>query len=172
MNPNVLLEAQALYVTGMCKDVNKTKINLEAFQDNIDKAVKNAGPIFCDSLNGKIIGFPETFTELTHVKDYKTKVLDQTGIAGMAVAVNAKSYSVNFPKPEMGYPKESLDIYELGTERIIIPEEKVMESMSKVRNSYQSREEVCYIMTTSTLENNEKTTKTSLNHCTGIQTKS
>ena len=155
------MEAQALTVDGMCRDVNKKADNLEVFQDNIDKAVSNAGSIFCDTLNGKIIGFPETVTQLSVLKDYKSKVLDQTGIDGMAVAVNAKSYSVNFPKPEMGYPKGFLDIYELGSERMIKPEEKVLETMSKVRNSYQSKEELCYIMTTSTIKPTEKETKTS-----------
>ena len=90
----MLMEVQALTVDGMCRDVNKKTDNLEVFQDNIDKAVSNAGPIFCDKLNGKIISFPETFTQLSALNalnamnDYKSKVLDQTGIDGMAVAVN------------------------------------------------------------------------------------
>ena len=69
---------QALSVNGLCMDLNKGRANFEAFQDNIDKAVKNAGSIFCDTLNGKIVGFPETETKLFNLKDYKSNVLEQT----------------------------------------------------------------------------------------------
>ena len=81
-------------VKGMCRDVNKTIVNMEAFQDNIDKAVKNAGAIFCDTLNGEIIGFPKTETKLSDLKGYKSKVLEQTELENMAIIVNAKSYSI------------------------------------------------------------------------------
>ena len=52
--------------------------------------------------------------------------------------------------PEMGSPKGVLDIYEIGSERLLRPEERIMDFMSPIRNSYQSREELCYIMTTKT----------------------
>ena len=132
----------------MCRDVNKTDIILEAFQDNIDKEANNAGSIFCDTMNGKMISFPESMNQLSDIIDYKTKVMVQANLDEMAIAVNAKSYSVNPPKPEIGFPEGYLDIYEIGTDRLIMAEDEVLESLSKVHNSYQSREELCYIMTT------------------------
>ena len=43
-NPNLLLAAQTLSVTGMCQALNKTDIIIEAFQDNIDKEAKGRLP--------------------------------------------------------------------------------------------------------------------------------
>ena len=129
-------------MAGMCRSVNQTTSNLELFQDNIDKEAKNAGSIFCDTLNGKMISFPESISQLSDLMDYKTKVMAQTNLDSMAVAINAKSYSVNPPKPEMTYPDGYLDIYEIGTERKIVPDEEVLNTLSKNKNSYQSREEL------------------------------
>ena len=81
--------------------------------------------------------------------EYKTNVMAQTNLDSMAVAINAKSYSVNPPKPEMTYPDGYLDIYEIGTERKIVPDEEVLNTLSTNKNSYKSREELCYILTTS-----------------------
>ena len=146
-NPNIFLAAQALSVDGMCREVNKTETILEAFQDNIDKEAKNAGSIFCDTMNGRMISFPESMNDLTAIVDYKTKVMAQANLNVMEVAVNAKSYSVNLPKPEIGFPEGYLDIYEIGTDRLIEADDQVLEYLSTVHNSYQSREELCYIMT-------------------------
>ena len=62
---------------GMCRDVNKTNVLLEAFQDNIDKEAKNAGSIFCDTLNGKMISFPESMNQLSEIINYKTKLMEK-----------------------------------------------------------------------------------------------
>ena len=40
-----MLEAQALSLDGMCRDASKSNVNLEVFQDNIDKAVDNESNI-------------------------------------------------------------------------------------------------------------------------------
>ena len=129
-----------------------TNVLLEAFQDNIDKEAKNAGSIFCDTLNGKMISFPESMNQLSEIIEYKTKLMEKTSLDEMEVAVNAKSYSVNPPKPEMGFPEGYLDISEIGSERLILPEDKVLGFLSEVKNSCQSREELCYIMTTTGME--------------------
>ena len=140
----------------MCKAVNESKLNLELFQDNKDKEAKNAGSIFCDTLNGRMISFPETMDQLSVLIDYKTKVMDKTSLDSMAVAISAKSYSVNPPKPEMTYPDGYLDIYEIGSERQIVPEEQVLDTISKNKNSFQSREELCYILTTTATNNGKE----------------
>ena len=150
----MFLSSQALSVDGMCKAVNKTGTILEAFQDNIDKEAKNAGSIFCDTMNGRMISFPETLSQLSEIIDYESEIMANANLDVLAAAVNAKSYSVNPPKPEIGFPEGYLDIYEIGTDRLIVADDEVLESLSKVKNSYQSREELCYIMTT-TLSNDE-----------------
>ena len=58
----------------LCKSkVENTKI-LEAFQDNIDKEVKEAGAIFCEPLNGRLIEFPKTLDELQKVNAFNMKI--------------------------------------------------------------------------------------------------
>jgi virulence-associated protein VagC len=49
----------------------------------------------------------------------------------MKVDINAKSYSVNPPKPEMGFPEGYLDIHKIGSERLILPEDKVLGFLSE-----------------------------------------
>ena len=48
----------------LCKGVAVSEKIFEAFQDNMEKEAIAAGPIFCDSLNGKLIAFPKTLEEL------------------------------------------------------------------------------------------------------------
>ena len=39
--------------------------------------------------------------------------MEKTSLDEIEVAVNEKSYSVNPPNPDMGFPKGYLDIYEI-----------------------------------------------------------
>ena len=48
----------------MCKSSGGNKKIMEAFQDNMKKEAIDAGPIFCESLNGKLLEIPETLEEL------------------------------------------------------------------------------------------------------------
>ena len=61
--------------TSLCKGTTTNTQILETFQDNMDKEVKAAGPIFCEPLNGKLIGFPETMDEFKEILDFKTKFM-------------------------------------------------------------------------------------------------
>ena len=91
--PNILMEARALTIDGVCKTPGSKYVKLEAFQDNIGKRAKEAAFLFCESLNGEIVGFPESYSELSHINDYKSKLMNTIGVDEMEIIVNGKSYS-------------------------------------------------------------------------------
>ena len=97
----------------MCRNVNKKYLKLEAFQDNIDKEAKHAGSIFCDTLNGKMLGFPNTMTELSDIIDYKEELMALTSLDDLEITINSKSYSQENPWPEIEYSEGYLDMYEM-----------------------------------------------------------
>ena len=109
-NSNFINWGRALSKDFICK-TSKTNVVLEAFQDNVEKEAQNAGAIFCDTLNGKMISFPESRDNLLDLISYKTRVMDQTIVDEIAITLNAKSYSLPLPKPYMGFSREYLDIY-------------------------------------------------------------
>ena len=150
-----VLETQALDPEGMCKGANERSEIIEAFQDNVDKEARQAGPIYCDTLNGKIIGFPGSVTQLSDLVEFKNKFMARAEMNIMAISVNGKSYAKNFMWPRLEFTKENLDIYEIESEKIIETDREVLERFSKVKRSYQSREELCYIMTTKNEEGME-----------------
>ena len=110
---NIRLAAKALSTDGMCRNVNKKYLKLEAFQDNIDKEAKHAGSIFCDTLNGKMLGFPNTMTELSDIIDYKEELMALTSLDDLEITINSKSYSQETPWPEIEYSEGYLDMYEM-----------------------------------------------------------
>ena len=142
--PNIELSAKT--VDGMCKNTKQNGLILESFQDNLDLEAKFAGQTFCETLNGKMIGLPEYIAEFSELKSWTQQMLGHTNSNTADVPLNAKSYSANLQRPEMGSHQGYLDIYEIGTERLITPDTMVMNILSKVRSSFQSREELCYIM--------------------------
>ena len=121
---------------------------LEAFQDNTAMQADQAGNIFCDTLNGEMIGFPENVAQLAALQTYASELLTLADIDSLSIPLNAVSFSVVSQRPEMRSPKEYLDIYQRGSNVKITPETNVLDSLHKGRNSYQSRQELCYIMTT------------------------
>ena len=82
-------------------------------------------------------------SQVSDIITFKTKMMAQANLNEMATAVNANS-----PRPDIVYPEGYLDMYEIGTDRPIMAEEDVLKYLSKVQTSSQSREELCYIMTT------------------------
>ena len=142
----VLFAAYAWSLDGICTNVNKNEVALEAFQDNTNMEAAQAGHVFCDTLNGKIISFPESMTELSELKDYALELHTLANISTLAIPLNAKSYSAIAQRREMGSSKEFMDIFEIGSDIQVKPGSKVLDSMHKGRNSYQSKQELCYIM--------------------------
>ena len=120
------MSARAFTLEIICRTANTTNVILEAFEDNTAKEAKYAGSIFCDTLNGRIISFPETMTQAYDIMTYTTKMMAQANLNEIATAINAKSYSVNSPRPDIVYPKGYLDMYEIETNKLIMPEEDVL----------------------------------------------
>ena len=72
---NILMEASAVDIDGVCKTPGSKYMKLEAFEDNVGKRAKDAGLLFCAPLNGKIVGFPKSKSGLSDLIDYKNKLM-------------------------------------------------------------------------------------------------
>ena len=128
-----------------CKKKNGTIY--EAFYDGKSFQAKHAGPIFCSTMNGYQISFPETYDDFKTILDYQANFLDHKNMGYMETVMNAFSYAAVPEKPDIGYPPGGyFDIYEMGTKKLLNVEEKVKKSISKDHHSYQSKEELCYLM--------------------------
>merc|ERR1711892_699434 len=55
----------------LCESDMGNKKILEVFQDNMDKELNRAGPIFCEPLNGKLIEFPHSLEKLQEINAFK-----------------------------------------------------------------------------------------------------
>ena len=126
---------------------------LEAFQDNKGKEPQKAGDVFCDTLNGKLVDFPTSTYELSQLIEYKSDVMYLTGLETLSTSVNAKSLSVTLPKPKLRYSEDSLEMYNIETDEVINSEESILNSISKTWIAFQSKENLCYIMTTAEAKN-------------------
>ena len=154
--------AEALPVEGLCSDTIKESVKLEVFQDNAVKEAKNAGTIFCDTLNGQPIGFPEDISSFSFLSDYIYEIMLLKSLDSLDITVHAKSFSKNLPWPTLKFSGSKSNLYELGSERIIQPKQEVMNLLSRVNNAYQAEMELCYIMTNKLrLQDNEKVFKSS-----------
>ena len=133
--------------SSLCSNSAVTGTVFEAFNDNSNKEVKHAGSIFCDTLNGKLAKFPTSYESFKSIMDYKEQLMKTLDIPSILTPVGAKTYSIQPQRPNIGYPDGGyLDILDLDSESPITPDEKVKKSVSKDHFSYQSREELCYVM--------------------------
>ena len=73
----------------LCKTSSGNKKIMEAFQDNMKKEVRDAGPIFCESLNGKLLKFPETFEKFKEVTAFQISTMRKKTLNKMAITVSA-----------------------------------------------------------------------------------
>ena len=70
------------------------------------------------------------------------------GVDQIISAINAKSYSVVPQKPDIGYPPNGRfeEIFDLEDKKKLHPDAKVVSAIAKDHHSYQSNEELCYMM--------------------------
>ena len=155
-----VIETQALNPENMCVDQNKITIQMEAFQDDVLKQAREADSIYCETLNGKMVGFPESEAELKGLSKFKHDMMIRSGLDSMAITVNGKSYSKSLVWPKLEYSEDNIEVYEIESEKLINSQLTDLDVFSKIRNSYQSREELCYILT-SQLAGGDETTKSS-----------
>ena len=153
-NTNFQLAVMGQKWDGMCKSNTNNKRIIEAFQDNMEKKAKAAGSIFCEPLNGKFLEFPVTLNELSEIRDFQTGIIRKKSLKEMQITLNAKSFASTGVKPyisqSVGGPAEIADI---GSFKLLHPSEEVLDFVLPEQVSYQSREELCYIMTTTINEN-------------------
>ena len=105
-----------------------------------------------------MISFPESMNDLSELKDYALDLHALANLSTLAIPLNAKSYSAIAQRPDMGSSKDYMDIFEIGSDMQVKPESKVLDSMHKGRNSYQSKQELCYIMTSTTTQSEDEET--------------
>ena len=102
-----------------------------------------AGSLFCHTLNGKLVSFPETYKQLMSLLAYKTYLLDIHNVTYIGSAIDVKSYSVVPQKPDIGYPPNGLfeNIFDIEGTKTLHPDKKVQSAISKDHHSYQSKED-------------------------------
>ena len=126
---------QALLVDQMCKVVNKENVQLEGFQDNLSKKARDMGYIFCDTLNGKMVEFPKTLKHMNDLENFTVELFSNTNLDSLQIGVNGMSFSIEQQTPPVGSAQTYLDIYEIGSQSKITPDDKVFETFSNVINS-------------------------------------
>ena len=147
----------------LCKSITTSSKILEAFQDNIEKKANEAGPIFCDPLNGNLIDFPRTINNLQELQAFKTKIMQKNNFKALAITVNAKSSSsiIEMPYIQQFDGRQSV-LLDIKTSSLLNPSESVLNFVSKEQTSYQTTEDLCYIMTTELGGNNAANLSTSV----------
>ena len=111
---NLGIQISSIGPSSLCTSTESTGKLFEAFNDNVNK---QAGKIFCNSLNGNLAKFPTSYEDFQSLLDYKTQLMSALDIKSLATPVSAKSYSIKPERPNIGYPDgRYLKIYELITE--------------------------------------------------------
>ena len=122
----------------------------EDFKDNVDDdaIMEKHGEVFCETMNGKLAGFPETYEQFKKFLSYAQDFLAIKEMDGMNIAINAYTYSSLPEKPDIGYPPSGYftEMYDYDTDRVLNIEEKVKRTISKEHTSYQSAEKLCMMM--------------------------
>ena len=147
-NENFLLSVKAMSKEALCSSSSEGDFILEAFQDNLAKAANDAGSIFCETLNGNMIGFPQNQQSMENLIQYKSMLMETSGLPSISITLDAKSYSRALTKPEMLHSKEGLKISEMSAERTISPDDSVLNVISKKWSAFQTEEQLCYILDT------------------------
>ena len=146
----------------MCKsDLGNQK--MEAFQGNMDTEVKAASAIFCEPLNGWLIEFPTTFEKFKEIYDFQIRTMQKKTLNEMSITVNARSLAAIIEKPFIiKFDRKKSNLSEIESLKLIKPEREVLNFISKAQKSYQTKEELCFIMTTSLDGNSTESMKNSI----------
>ena len=156
-NENFELAVSKEKWNNLCKTSSGNKKIMEAFQDNMKKEVRDAGPIFCESLNGKLLKFPETFEKFKEVNAFQIVTIRKKTLNKMAITVSAQSFSTTIERPYIKkFDVGLLELFDIEQARLLQPEKEVLNFISKAQKSYQTREDLCFILSTA-LEDNSTT---------------
>ena len=138
----------------LCKGSTNNNNIVEAFQDNIGNEAKAAGQIFCDTLNGKILRFPESIEQLKEIQNFKMNFMRKKKMNEMSIALNAKSFTSTGVKPYIQVSRVPKDLLDITTSEKINASKDVLKYIVVSTETFQSKEELCYIMTTAITANN------------------
>ena len=144
---SVTISTAAVDEKNFCK--NSSEYIYEGFKDhyNQEAIMEIHGPVFCDSLNGKLVGFPETLSDVKKIRDYIEKYRKIKGSAAFNVAFNAYVFSSTPGKPKFGYPPGGYytEFFEIGTDRKINYSPDIKQYFQKEGIMYQQRQKLCVV---------------------------
>ena len=144
---SVTISTAAVDEKNFCK--NSSEYIYEDFKDhyNDEAIMENHGPVFCNSLNGELVGFPETLEDVKKIENYIEKFTKIKGVAAINVAFNAYVFSSTPGKPDFGYPPGGYyaEFFELGTDRKIPYSQDVTQYFQKEGIMYQQRQKLCVL---------------------------
>ena len=115
-----------------------------------------AGAVFCSTLNGKQVGFPESAEELeklanytdyfTTAKHYRYTYNGDEYWGGMNIALNAYSIIRVPPKPAFGYPDNGTldEVFDYTTHKPLKMDETIRAYLSKECCAFQKEAKVCW----------------------------
>ena len=122
---------------------------MEVFQDQMDKEAKAASAIFCEPLNGQLVKFPQTMEEYKEIYDFLINTMKRKTLSEMSITLDARTFAVIVEKPFIiKFNGRETNLTEIGTINHIEPETEVLNFISRAQKSYQTQEELCFILTT------------------------
>ena len=127
-----------------------TGIIFETFKDHKreESVIHKFGEVFCDTLNGKLAGFPKTYKEFEILLNAAQHYLALKEIWAINIAVSAYVNTIVPTRPYVGYPPNGsyTEVYALETETLVEAEESVMETLGVEHATYQSVDKLCLVM--------------------------
>ena len=67
------IQISSIGASSLCRSTESTGKLFEAFNDNVNKQARNAGKIFCNSLNGNLAKFPTSYEDFQSLLSCSTK---------------------------------------------------------------------------------------------------
>ena len=124
---------------------------LEIFKDNNpDVPLEEIGPVFCDSLNGKLLPMPETFEKFRELQQVVLNYLTKKGGEGLSLVVSGYVFPPEVTKPMFGYPPGGYyqEFREIGTGRLLnITQEAMKKAYNfKEKHDFQKSEKLCVML--------------------------
>ena len=132
----------------------------EIFRDHYNEGflMNQMGPIFCSTLNGRLIGFPETYEQFQEIisyaqdfmakKVYKYTYNGKNYLGGMNIAISAYSMTKTPSKPFLYYPENGYldEVFDYTTGRLLNIDDRVRTTLTKECCGFQRKEKVCKML--------------------------
>ena len=125
---------------------------LETFIDNYDGFIssEDTGPVYCDTLNGKLVPVPETMEDYRRLRSYADTYFAKKKHNSLVFMTGGYTFSPEVTYPDLGYPPGGYyqEIRELKTGRLFTPSEEVKRTTLyfKEHMAYQKVEKLCLML--------------------------